>query len=119
MIGCSNEINTASNTNKSVTVQTQAEVAQNNLRIINSQTTLNHGGMGYITVQGKAKTQYTLLSSFKVGNRVVDVTQWRITGDSGQATFNWIVSPETVPGTYDIFISGGGERLNLSHTVLQ
>ncbi len=118
MIGCSNKIDIASNTEKLAAIQTQGEATSANLKVVNSQTTLKHGSVGYITIQGKAKTKYTLKSSFKVGNRVVDVTQWRITGDSGQTTFNWIVSPETVPGSYNIFIYGGGEKLNLSHTVI-
>lgn len=119
MVGCSNEINMASSTNKSVTIETQARVNQSKLRVINSQTALNRGGIGYITIQGMPRTKYTLKSSYRVGTRLIDITQWRITGDSGQATFNWTVSPETTPETHDILISGGGESLILAHTVIQ
>lgn len=117
-IGCSNEIDMASTTDKPATIQTQARVDQNKLRVINSQTALNRGGIGYVTIQGMPRTKYTLKSSYRVGNRLVDIIQWRITGDSGQATFNWTVSPETTPETHDIFIFGGGENLRLAHTVL-
>lgn len=117
--GFSSAINMRTNLTELKTIEVQAQTASENLRIIDSRTILNSGNMGYIIIQGTPRRRYTLKSSFKIDNTVIDITQWRITGDNGQATFNWVVSPESVPGTYNILIYGGdGERLHLSHTVL-
>lgn len=118
MLGCSNKQDYASKVNTQLTIQTRAEVAYESLRVISSNTTLKKGDIGYITIQGKPRTKYTLRSTFQVGNRVVEVNQWRITGNDGKATFNWVVSSESHPGTRDIIIYAAGESLSLSHTVL-
>lgn len=116
--GCSKGIEKTYDINKLSAIEVQAEVVLESLKVIDSNTILKRGEIGYITIQGKPRTKYTLKSSFRIGNTESYVTQWRITGNSGQATFNWVVDFETVPGTHDISISGNGERVNLSHTVL-
>ncbi|MCB2309680.1 hypothetical protein LGL55_00940 [Clostridium tagluense] len=94
-------------------------IAQGNLKIINAVSAVNHGGTGVITIQGRPNTQYNIKTSYKVGNKTVRVIQWRTTDKTGIATFNWIVGNDTAPGTYSATISGGGDILNINHTVLQ
>lgn len=95
-----------------------AGVVVDNLQIIHSSTTLRHGDAGFITIQGRPGTQYTISTSYRVGNAVISVRQMRFTGKNGQATFNWVVSPETVPGTYTGRITGDGKSMDISHTVI-
>ena len=98
--------------------QIKVESRQRELIVIQSLTTLRHGDIGIITIQGEPGVKYLLESSFSDGIRTIPVSQLR-TGDSrGLATFNWVVSEDTVPGTYPITIQGGNETLTLSHTVM-
>lgn len=113
-------INTDSVTkfNKLSSEQTQSQLAGNNLRIINSNTYIKHGDFGFITIEGLPKTKYKITTSFKKDQKVISVTQWRVTDVNGNATFNWIVDSETIPGTYPAVITGGGKKLDTYHTVL-
>lgn len=115
--GCSSRINLISRLNKASTIQTQSQTIVDDLKIINSKVSLRHGEFGFITIQGRPETKYKITTSFKKRSRAVSVTQWRVTGINGQATFNWFVDSETLPGTYSAIISGGGKSLNTYHTV--
>jgi hypothetical protein len=115
--GCSSRIDLISLLTKFSTIQTQSQTIADDLKIINSKAIVNHGEFGFITIQGRPETKYKITTSFKKSNRVVSVTQWRVTGINGQATFNWFVDSETLPGTYSATISGGGKSLNTYHTV--
>lgn len=95
-----------------------AETVADNLQIIRSNTTLRTGDSGFITIQGRPGTKYTINTTYRIGNTVISVSQMRVTGAKGQATFNWVVSPETVPGTYTGRITGDGKSIGISHTVL-
>ena len=99
--------------------QTQSAMAQAPLKIISSVSTVKHGGTGVIIIQGMPRTEYTIRSTYKLGTRTIPVMQLRTTDRIGVATFNWIVSIETTPGTYNASISGKGNTLNTTHTVLQ
>ncbi|QGU96133.1 hypothetical protein GOM49_14435 [Clostridium bovifaecis] len=116
--GCGKEIDKIQYVNKLSTIEVRGEVVSEILKVIDSNTTLKRGEIGYIIIQGKPRTRYTLQSSFRIGSKEQYVTQWRVTGGSGQATFNWVVDFETAPGTHDISITGNGEKIHLTHTVL-
>jgi hypothetical protein len=98
--------------------QKQTIIAQNELIIINSVSSVNLGGTGVITIQGARNTLYKIETSYKLANKTVSVIQWRTTDGTGVTTFNWIVSENTNTGTYDATISGGGQILKTKHTVL-
>ena len=99
--------------------QKQTIISQSHLKVINAVSTVKRGETGVITIQGKPNTKYNIKTSYKVGNRTISVIQWRTTDGIGVATFNWIVSMDTIAGTYAATIAGGDEVLNTKHTVLQ
>lgn len=99
-------------------IQTQSVMAQTPLKIISDLSIVNHRGTGLIIIQGAPRTDYIIKSSYKLGNKTIPVMQLRTTDKTGVATFNWIVSMETTPGTYNVLISGKGNTLNTTHTVL-
>jgi len=99
--------------------QKQLMIVVSHLKIINAISTVRHGGTGVITIQGIPNTLYNIKTSYKTENKTVSVIQWRTTDRTGVTTFNWIVGDDTVAGTYPASISGGGELLNTSHTVVQ
>lgn len=115
--GCSSIINMTHGIVRLSSVQSGLQSLPSDLSIINSSTVVNRGGFGFITIQGRPETRYRITTSYKKGNRIISVNQWRITDSNGQATFNWVVGPETVPGTYPAIIYGGGRSINTYHTV--
>lgn len=99
--------------------QEQFEIAKNKLRIINAISNVKRGGTGIITIQGTPNTEYSIETSYKLGNKSIPVIQWRKTDVTGVTTFNWIVSMESIVGTYDATISGGGDIIKTNHRVLK
>jgi len=99
--------------------QGQIEIAKNKLRIINAISNVKRGGTGIITIQGIPNTEYSIETSYKLGNKTIPVIQSRKTDLTGVTTFNWIVSMESIVGTYDATISGGGEIIKTNHRVLK
>ncbi|ERI89499.1 hypothetical protein HMPREF1982_04653 [Clostridiales bacterium oral taxon 876 str. F0540] len=98
---------------------TALNVQANRIDLIRNQTTLRRGDAGIITIKAKPNTTYTIKTSYKMNGRTINVTQSRSTDASGEATFNWVVDKKTDLGTQNAVIYGGGETLNLSHTVIQ
>jgi ABC-type thiamine transport system substrate-binding protein len=97
----------------------QPAKAQTQLKVIASKTVLKRGETGTITIQGVANTKYIIKTSYVLGEREVAVTQMRASDENGEATFNWVVDKKTLPGTRTAVISGGGERIELTHTVTE
>jgi hypothetical protein len=93
--------------------------AQTQLKVLASKTVLKRGETGAVTIQGIANTKYTIKTSYAIGDREISVVQMRATDENGEATFNWVVDRRTVLGTRTAVISGGGERIELTHTVTE
>ena len=87
------------------------------IKVLASNTDLKIGEPGYITIKGKPGTQYTIRTSYNLGDRTYEVNQMRLTDKNGKATFNWFVSDETKPGTNTATITGDGEPVDITHTV--
>ena len=117
LFGGSSPINLTPRLTKVSAIETQFQNIADDLTIINSKTSVRQGEFGFITIQGRPETKYRITTTFKKNRRIISVRQWRITGINGQATFNWFVDFETIPGNYSAIISGGGKRLNTYHTV--
>jgi len=98
--------------------QKQNIVAQRQLKIINSVSDVKLEQTGVITIQGVPNTLYNIKTSYKSGNKTIYVVQWRTTDRTGVTTFNWIVGKESMAGTYDATISGGGDILKTYHKVI-
>ena len=99
--------------------KTQSVMAQNPLNIRSSIASVKRGGAGFIIIQGRPNTRYSIRTSYKIGDKSVPILQIRTTDNTGEATFNWVVSKDTVPGTYNASIFGAGNTLNINHIVLK
>lgn len=89
------------------------------LKMTSSNTNLKIGDLGFIRIQGKPKTKYNIRTFYQRGNSTVNVIQMRVTDDHGQTTFNWVVENGTIPQTNTAIITGGGESITTTHTVIQ
>jgi hypothetical protein len=98
--------------------QKQPPMSKSKLKIINAVSVVKRGGTGLITIQGIPNTRYNITTSYKLENKTIPVSQWRITDRIGVTTFNWIVNMKTITGTYDATISGGGDILKTNHSVV-
>jgi hypothetical protein len=103
----------------SVESNTQQTVAVAELRILQANTTLKPGDIGFIKIQGRPNTVYTIDTTFIQNNKTIRVKQVRRSNINGEATFNWVVDSTTLPATHRAIISGGGETLETTHTVIQ
>lgn len=101
------------------TKQKQTLEVRTHINIINDVSTVRHGGTGIITIKGAPNTLYNIKTSYMIDNKTISVIQWRTTDKTGVTTFNWVVRNETIAGVYPATISGGGDILNTSHTVLK
>ena len=118
MIGCNRTTEATTMVEDLNMPQNQFAKSQSQLKIINEVSIVKRGETGVITIQGTPNTLYNIKTSYKLANKTVSVIQWRTTDGTGVATFNWIVSRETMAGTYDATISGGGYILKTNHRVL-
>lgn len=114
----SNSINVAAQGLYAGEIQVLSRSMAKKIKLLRSNTTLKHGDIGIIIIKGEPGIVYKIESSYAVGSRVIPVNQVRTANRKGIVTFNWVVGEDTVPGTYPIKISGNGEVLELSHTVL-
>ncbi len=80
-------------------------------------TPLRQGETGSLSFQGKSDTRYTITAVYKNSDDVVTTTVVRQSGTDGIIDVDWNVGTDTVPGTYSVMISGGGEQLMTSYTV--
>jgi hypothetical protein len=102
-------------------VNTSAETINQpyNLRVIKAVNILKRGEIGTITIQGRPGVRYTIIAAYSKGNKNLEGRQQRTADEFGQVTFIWTVAVETVPGTYLVTITGGGETIDLHHTVIE
>lgn len=105
--------------NKPLIAENQLKQFYGTLKVISSKTAINLGDRGYITIQGKPGVKYTIKTYFRKGDKLYHVAKWRTADADGMVTFEWDVAYDTVPGTNKATVSGGGEMLDLSHTVFE
>lgn len=90
---------------------------ENTLSVIDSRTTVKRGEVGYIIIKGKPDTKYVIETTYKQNNKIINITQTRVSNADGKVIFKWLVSSQTESGTRSALIFGGGETITLSHTV--
>jgi len=82
-------------------------------------TPVKKGDTGSLSFRGKADTQYTITGVYRNSNDVMTSTVVRQSDADGFVDLSWNVAEDTVPGTYGIMITGGGEQLTVSYTVTE
>jgi hypothetical protein len=72
-----------------------------------------------LSFRGKPDTRYTITGVYRYSDNMITSTAVKHSGDNGVVEFEWNVSERTDPGTYGIMISGGGEQITASYTVIE
>jgi hypothetical protein len=89
------------------------------IKIVSSDADLKVGDFGFVTIQGKPKTPYTIRTLYKLGDNTYSVQQMRVTDANGKCTFNWFVENGTTPGENTATITGDGQPMDITHVVTQ
>ncbi|RCX15451.1 hypothetical protein DFR58_11331 [Anaerobacterium chartisolvens] len=87
------------------------------LNVISSIKDVKAGERSQITVQGDAGGVYEIISTYRVGEKSYTVRSTKMADREGRVSWDWIVSPDTLPGIYPITISGNGAEILSSYSV--
>lgn len=71
-----------------------------------------------LTIQGKPNTAYTLRVQYKSGWSQADGMGTQTSDARGRVTWTWKIGGRTSPGTWPVEISGDGQRVTTSLTVV-
>jgi|GEM_PF-1560880 len=85
----------------------------------NITTPVRRGGMGSLSFEVKADTPYTITAVYRKAEGFVTSTNVKRPGTDGIVDLDWVVDEDTMPGTYGILITGGGEQLSVPYTVVE
>lgn len=99
-------------------LQENAKPDVEGLRIISANTRVSNEQYASISIIGKPGVTYSISSIYKWGRNDVEAFEKKKAGNDGIVTWIWQVRSNTAPGTYPITISGGGQKLETSYTVI-
>lgn len=119
LTGCGQRINNNDNENTEFTrLQLNDGVGSDVIRILKADTRVGYEEFATISIIGKPGVTYSITSNYKWGGQGVTAFEKRKANSDGVATWIWKVRSNTSPGTYPVVISGGGQKLETSYTVL-
>lgn len=81
-------------------------------------STVSPGEYAYVSIQGKPNTDYSITVTYKSGASTADGLYTKTSDSNGNVSWEWKVGTRTSSGTYPIRISGGGQTISESFTVL-
>lgn len=87
------------------------------MRVMGEKTVIRRGEEGSVAMVGRPNTAYTISSTYQIGNQVRSAYQTKTSDADGRVVWRWTVNTQTQPGTYMLFISGGGESIQSSYQV--
>ncbi len=100
-----------------INLQSEQGAYSGGLKVISSTKGVKAGEKSQITVQGSAGRVYEIISTYRAGEKLYTVRSTKTADKEGKVSWNWIVSPDTLPGIYPITISGNGAEILSSYSV--
>ena len=94
------------------------EPAFEGIRIISANTRVTYEQYASISILGKPGVTYSISSNYKWGKNDVTAFEKKKAGNDGIVTWLWQIKSNSAPGTYPITISGGGQEIKTSYTVV-
>lgn len=89
------------------------------IKLLDIKTPVRLGEAGSLSIQGEPDTLYSATAVYNRAGRVFTSTVEKRAGTDGVASWNWDVSADTLPGKYNIMISGGGQAVTAEYTITQ
>lgn len=87
------------------------------LKIISVTTPIESGAKATLTIKGKPYTEYNIDVIYSTTASKAQGLENKISSADGNVSWTWKVGNGTSPGTYTIYISGGGERAEIKFRV--
>ena len=87
------------------------------LKIISVTTPVECGAKATLTIKGKPYTEYNIDVIYSTTASKAQGLENKTSSADGNVSWTWKVGNGTSPGTYTIYISGGGERAEIQFTV--
>jgi hypothetical protein len=109
----------AGNTGNQLSAGSGIRSGGSGLALMSISSPVRQGETCTLSAQGRPDTQYTITGVYRNSGNMVTSTAVRQSGNNGIVEFEWNVGRQTEPGTYGIMISGGGEQITASYTVIE
>jgi len=91
--------------------------AGNGIRLLNIKNPVKRGETGFLSIQGKPSVRYTISAVYNKGGKTFSSAIEKTSGTDGIVSWVWSVSSDTLPGTYNITVTGGGDVFTTAYTV--
>lgn len=86
--------------------------------IVDWTETVHHNEKGSVCIKGQPGVEYTITVYYKSGPASAAGLDPAIADADGYVTWTWKVSSRTIPGTYEIVITGGGVTQSIFFTIV-
>ena len=96
---------------------TEAPKPEQVLKITSVTSPVEAGAKATLTIKGKPYTEYNIDVIYKTTASKAQGLENKISSADGTVSWTWKVGNGTTPGTYTIYISGGGERAEIKFRV--
>jgi hypothetical protein len=87
------------------------------ITLLHVKSPVQAGDKGSLSIAGKPDTVYTVKATYNSSAGALTSTASGYSGIDGRVSWVWNVKRDTLPGTYQLIISGGGKELRSSYTV--
>ena len=98
---------------------TEAPKPEQVLKITSVTTPVEAGAKATLTIKGKPGTEYNIDVIYKKTASKAKGLENKTAPASGTVSWTWKVGSNTTPGTFTIYVSGGGERSEIKFTVTE
>ena len=109
--------NTAGKAGTTISAKASDFSIDGGIKLLSIKTPVKLGQSGSLSIQGKSYTQYTITAVYNNSVRTMTASAGKQSGADGKVGWTWDVDRDTIPGTYAVMITGGGELLTTAYTV--
>ncbi len=99
-------------------VQTAPEVIVEEIELVSMTNPLRRNEDATITIKGKPNTEYSIAVYYQSGKSKAKGLENKVSNSSGVVSWTWHVGGKTQSGQKGIVITGGGQTLKLSFSVV-
>jgi hypothetical protein len=96
---------------------TTGNTANRVITLLNIKTPVKRGGTARLSIQGQPGVRYTASSVYNKSGKTFTSAVEKTAGTNGVANWTWTIGGDTVPGTYNITVTGGGNAFSTTYTV--
>jgi hypothetical protein len=88
------------------------------ITVLDVKKTVRTGEKGSLSIHGVPNTNYTVTSNYINSRGMMSASAAKHAGNDGKVSWDWDVKGDTLPGTYQLLVSGGGKMITTSYTIV-